>query len=91
MKAINNIEEMLTFLKRSKEGERAVYYTGFLLADRQNYDTYNRRKEQIKICDLAYRAYEQSLCTLVQKKKREDKYEYIIESFGLGRSLGFGS
>ena len=84
MKKIETIEEMMLWLSKSKEGDRAEYYRGYLLNDRQmpNTDT-----NKVKIADIAYQAYEQSRCTLTQKRNGYFDYSYIIESYGLGNRL----
>lgn len=84
MKQINSEDEMTLWLAKSKEGERAEYYRGYLLADRQmeKPDT-----SKIKLTELAWNAYEQSRATLMQKRNGDFDYSYIIESFGLGGKL----
>jgi hypothetical protein len=84
MKQINSEDEMMLWLAKSKEGERAEYYRGYLLADKQ---TYLADRSKIKISELAWNAYEQSRATLMQKRNGDFDYSYIIESFGLGGKL----
>lgn len=84
MKKLETIEEMMLWLRKSKEGERAEYYRGYLLNDRQ---TLNADKNKVKMADIAYQAYEQSRCTLIQKRNGDFDYSYIIESYGLGNRL----
>lgn len=84
MKQINSEDEMTLWLAKSKEGERAEYYRGYLLADRQ---TALRNPVKINISELAWNAYEQSRATLMQKRNGDFDYSYIIESFGLGGKL----
>jgi len=84
MKQINSEDEMMLWLAKSKEGERAEYYRGYLLADKQ---TYLADRSKIKISELAWNAYEQSRATLMQKRNGDFDYTYIIESFGLGGKL----
>lgn len=84
MRKIETIEELTSWLTKSSEGERAEYYRGFLLNDRQ---VAGKDKEKLKIADMAWRAYEQSRCTLVQKKVGDFEYAYIMQSFGLGKRL----
>jgi hypothetical protein len=84
MKQINSEDEMMLWLAKSKEGERAEYYRGYLLADRQ---TALGDLKKIKISELAWNAYEQSRATLMQKRNGDFDYSYIIESFGLGGKL----
>lgn len=84
MKQINSEDEMMLWLAKSREGERAEYYRGFLFADRQ---MENKDKSKIKVAELAWNAYEQSRATLMQKRNGNDDYSYIIESFGLGGKL----
>jgi len=89
MREIKSIEEMLSFIKKSREGERAVYYRGFLFDDRNNKLLYLKIREQIKIANIAWKAYEQSLGTLVQKRNGDNDYSYIFQSYGVGRNVGF--
>ncbi len=84
MKQINSEDEMMLWLAKSKEGERAEYYRGYLLADRQ---MEKADKSKVKISELAWNAYEQSRATLMQKRNGDFDYSYIIESFGLGGKL----
>ena len=84
MKQIKSEDEMTLWLAKSKEGERAEYYRGYLLADRQ---MENADKSKIQISELAWNAYEQSRATLMQKRNGDFDYTYIIESFGLGGKL----
>lgn len=84
MKQINSEDEMMLWLAKSREGERAEYYRGYLLADRQ---MPNANKNKVKIAELAWNAYEQSRATLMQKRNGDFDYSYIIESFGLGGKL----
>jgi imidazoleglycerol phosphate synthase glutamine amidotransferase subunit HisH len=84
MKKINSADEMTLWLAKSKEGERAEYYRGYLLGDKQ---TVWADRNKIKIADMAWNAYEQSRATLMQKRNGEFDYSYIIESFGLGGKL----
>jgi hypothetical protein len=84
MKQINSEDEMMLWLAKSKEGERAEYYRGYLLADKQ---TYLADRSKIKISELAWNAYEQSRATLMQKRNGDFDYSYIIESFGIGGKL----
>ena len=84
MKQINSEDEMMLWLAKSKEGERAEYYRGFLFTDRQ---MENKDRSKIKVAELAWNAYEQSRATLMQKRNGNDDYSYIIESFGLGGKL----
>jgi imidazoleglycerol phosphate synthase glutamine amidotransferase subunit HisH len=84
MKKINSADEMTLWLAKSKEGERAEYYRGYLLGDKQ---TVLADRNKIKIADMAWNAYEQSRATLMQKRNGEFDYSYIIESFGLGGKL----
>lgn len=85
MKKIETIEEMLAFLKTSREGERAEYFRGFLLDNRQDALFYNANREKIKVTDIAFEAYENSLCTLTQKKHGYGDYSYYIDSYGTGK------
>lgn len=84
MKQINSEDEMMLWLAKSREGERAEYYRGFLYTDRQ---MENKDQSKIKVAELAWNAYEQSRATLMQKRNGNDDYSYIIESFGLGGKL----
>lgn len=84
MKQINSEDEMMLWLAKSREGERAEYYRGYLLADRQ---MPNPNRSKVKVAELAWNAYEQSRATLMQKRNGDFDYSYIIESFGLGGKL----
>lgn len=88
MKKIETIEEMLHFLKKSKDGERAEYYRGFLFTDRQTIPKTDKRRDRIAVADIAWRAYEQSRGTLVQKRNGVDDYSYIFHSYGHGHKMG---
>lgn len=84
MRKIETIEELTSWLTKSSEGDRAEYYRGYLLNDRQ---VMGKDKEKLKIAEMAWRAYEQSRVTLVQKKNGDFDYSYIMESYGLGKRL----
>lgn len=88
MKKIETIEEMLLFLKKSKEGERAEYYRGFLFTDRQVIPKNDKARDRVTVADIAWKAYEQSRGTLVQKRNGPDDYSYIFQSYGHGHKMG---
>jgi hypothetical protein len=84
MKQIKSEDEMTLWLAKSRDLERAEYYRGYLLADRQ---TALGDPKKVKVTELAWSAYEQSRATLMQKRNGDFDYTYIIESFGLGGKL----
>lgn len=81
MKAILNSDEMIRWASKAKKGDKAVYYTGMLIADRERHfqsggfaDT---MPEPMKSAKAAWRAYMDSLVYLVQKKNGSMNYDYI--------------
>ena len=81
MKTISNSDEMIQWASRAKRGERAVYYNGMLIADRERHfqrggfaDT---MPESMKAARSAWRAYMDGLVYLVQKKNGPMDYDYI--------------
>lgn len=81
MRKIETIEEMLLWLDKSRAGESAEYYRGFLYDDRQHRRKEN--KEGLKLADLAWKAYESSKVELVQKRNGDGDYSYIMQSLGV--------
>lgn len=72
---------MTRWASKAGRGEKAVYYTGMLIADRERHfqrggfaDT---MPESMKAARAAWRAYMDGLVYLVQKKNGSMDYEYI--------------
>lgn len=84
MQKIESEDEMFIWLSKSKKGQRAEYYRGYLLGDKQMAWS---DEQKIKISNLAWFAYEQSLAILIQKRIGDFDYSYIIESLGFGGKL----
>lgn len=80
VKKIDSIEDMMVWLNKAKEGSTAEYYSGDLYTDRQRT---RFKTEALKIADLAWKAYETSKVTLVQKKLGENKYSYRMQHLGV--------
>lgn len=81
MKTITRLEDMFFWLDKAREGESAVYYRGYLYADRQDREQHG--SERLKLADLAWKAYESSKVNLVQQRHGENDYSYIMQSLGV--------
>lgn len=82
MKAIINQESMNNWLQTAKPGEKAVYYHGMLIAERErhfaNGGMAETMPEPMKVARLAWKAYLEGMAYLVQRKNGYMDYEYII-------------
>ena len=81
LKQIDNDGAFRYWLKGAKEGERVVYYEGFLMRDRESFlraggfsDNFPPR---IKAAIMAWKAYMNGELTLTQKKIGDYEYQYI--------------
>ena len=62
-------------IRNLNKGERLTYHIGFLPRDRNT----TMNKIVGPLARAAYRAYEESLVLLVQRRIGDFKYEYILE------------
>lgn len=81
---MRNIDTELSleyWAKKARSGEKAVYYDGFLLMDRQlhfmNGGMAETQPEKLKVAKLAWKLYADGTLSLVQKKKDDFSYDYI--------------
>lgn len=81
MKKITDQDGMLRWLSSAKTGEKAVYYNGMLIAERERHfaaggfaDT---MPEPMKAARSAWRAYMDGAVYLVQKRNGNMNYDYI--------------
>ncbi len=78
---IKNQPDFSHWIDKSKKGDSAVYYKGFLMMDRQTYilagGTSTNAPEPLKIARSIWAAFNAGLVDLVQKKNREFDYDYI--------------
>lgn len=81
MKEVDNEQALLHWVSKAKKGEKAVYYDGLLMMDRnryfQNGGMVGGEPEKIRAANFAWRLYTEGLVTLVQKKKDQYSYDYI--------------
>lgn len=81
MKEIDNEQGFIYWLKGADTGDKAIYYDGFLMKDRetffQNGGTSENLPEPLKAANFAWHLYQQGLVRLIQKKKDLYSYEYI--------------
>jgi hypothetical protein len=80
IKKIESIEDAMSWINKAKEGAIAEYYRGDLATDRQRT---RFKSEQMKIADLAWKAYEVSKVALVQKRIGDNDYSYRMQSLGV--------
>lgn len=81
MKSIDTELSLEYWAKKARSGEKAIYYDGFLMMDRQLYFMSSggseNQPEKLKIARLAWRLYNDGILNLMQKKKDNFSYEYI--------------
>jgi hypothetical protein len=81
LKEIDNDGAFHYWVKTAKPGEKAVYYSGFLMRDREVFvrggGFTDNFPAQIKAAILAWRAYLNGDVNLVQKKQGAYEYQYI--------------
>ena len=69
------------WIDKSKKGDSAVYYKGFLMMDRQTYilagGTSSNAPEGLKIARSIWAAFMAGLVDLVQRKNGDFNYDYI--------------
>lgn len=81
MREVDTEQSLLYWVKKAKKGEKAVYYDGFLMMDRQRY--FNNgglaedQPDRLKAAKFAWHLYLDGVVNLVQKKKDSYSYEYI--------------
>lgn len=82
-KEIESPDTFKFWLERSKKGDTCLYYTGFLMRDKELFlrETHHAREfpAAIKAAQAAMLAYEKDLVTLYQSKKDMLHYEYYAE------------
>lgn len=81
MKEVDTPVSFKYWLRNAIKGERVVYYTGFLLRDREiltrnglNTDGF---PDTIKAAISAWNSYRDGAVKLVQRKRGDFEYEYI--------------
>jgi hypothetical protein len=81
LKIIVNQEAMNNWLQKAKPGEKAIYYDGMLLAEREKFfasgGTPERLPEPMRVARIAWKAYLDGIVHLVQKRKGMMSYAYI--------------
>lgn len=81
MREIETEQSLLHWAKKAKKGEKALYYNGLLMMDRQRYfmngGLAENQPERLKAAKFAWHLYMDGIVTLVQKKKDAYKYDYI--------------
>lgn len=81
MKNIDTELSLEYWAKKARSGEKAIYYDGFLMLDRQLYfmssGGLESQPEKLKVARLAWRLYTDGVLNLIQKKKDDFSYEYI--------------
>lgn len=81
MKLISNLDAMYNWLNNSKTGDKAVYYHGMLMADKERFfaggGTGDKMPEPMKSAKAAWNAYMEGVVYLVQDRKGHMKYDYI--------------
>lgn len=81
MKQLDTELSLEYWVQKSRKGEKAVYYDGFLMMDRQRYLSHGglpeNQPEKLKVAKLAWKLYNDGMVTLVQKKKDSYSYDYI--------------
>lgn len=81
MKQVDNEAGFIYWMSKARPGEKAVYYDGFLMMDRERFlnagGTVDMFPQAIKAARVAWKAYMDGRVVLVQKKKDACSYEYI--------------
>lgn len=81
LKEIDSEDFLWRWLSKAKPGEKAVYYDGFLMMDKEyhfkNGGTTHNIPSQIRIAIEMWKAYLSGAVSLVQRKKNRFSYEYI--------------
>ena len=81
MKNIQNDVEFASWVSKAKSGEKAKYYGGLLMKDRQhhfaNTSYTGKTPPALAAAAIAWRAYMDGLVHLVQKKNDSFDYDYI--------------
>jgi hypothetical protein len=82
LKPLINQDSINKWLETAKRGEKAVYYDGMLIAERERYfvsgGLADRMPEPMRVARIAWKAYMEGMAYLVQKKNGFMSYEYII-------------
>ena len=82
MKALINQDSINKWLDTAKCGDKAVYYDGMLMAERERYfasgGLADRMPEPMRVARIAWKAYMDGMAYLIQQKKGFMSYEYII-------------
>lgn len=81
MKEVDSDGNFIYWLKTARPGERVLYYSGFLMRDREvfmrNGGFADKFPPRIKAALAAWRAYLDDSVTLTQKKRDQFEYDYI--------------
>lgn len=81
MKEVDTEQSLLYWAQKAKRGEKAIYYDGLLMMDKQRYfmngGFAENQPERLKAASFAWKLYLEGIITLVQKKKDAYLYEYI--------------
>lgn len=82
MKALINQDSINKWLESANRGDKAVYYAGMLIAERERYfasgGLADRMPEPMRVARIAWKAYMEGMAYLVQKKRGFMAYDYII-------------
>ncbi len=81
MKEVDNEASFIHWVSKARKGEKAVYYDGFLMMDRERFlqagGLVDQFPQKIKAARVAWKAYMDGHVLLVQKRKDACSYEYI--------------
>lgn len=81
MKEVDNEESFAFWLKSANPGESILYYSGFLMRDREVFmrggGFADKFPPRIKAALAAWRAYLDGEATLTQRKRGNFDYDYI--------------
>lgn len=81
MKEVDSPIAFRYWFKNAIKGEKVVYYTGFLLRDREilSHNGLNTENfpDKIKAAISAWNAYMDGAVKLIQRKRGDFEYEYI--------------
>jgi hypothetical protein len=81
LKTIQNSDDMFKWLSKAKRGDKAVYYNGMLIADRErhflNGGLADTMPDPMRSAKMAWTAYMNGDVYLVQKRNGAMNYDYI--------------
>jgi hypothetical protein len=78
---VDNEQGLSYWANNAKKGEKALYYEGLLMMDRNRYflngGLVGGEPEKIRAANFAWRLYEDGVINLIQKKNKAYSYDYI--------------